>query len=143
MEIGLAEALPIHCRGLAGDTIRADGGVSMVALTPVNRKGRFRNKREEITGYGGAPNERAAGPIQIVCAGKVHPRDRGGKDLVRRIVEHIRGLKGQISVADLEDCDVALARRMIAGVMKNAIALNGSFFNTERMVDPNLRKAYL
>jgi starch phosphorylase len=28
-------------------------------------------------------------------------------------------------------------------VMKNAIALNGSFFNTERMVDQYVRKAYL
>ena len=27
-------------------------------------------------------------------------------------------------------------------VMKNAIALNGSFFNTERMVDQYVRKAY-
>ncbi len=28
-------------------------------------------------------------------------------------------------------------------VMRNAIALNGSFFNTERMVDQYVRKAYL
>ena len=27
-------------------------------------------------------------------------------------------------------------------VMRNAIALNGSFFNTERMVDQYVRKAY-
>ena len=29
------------------------------------------------------------------------------------------------------------------GVMKNAIALNGSYFNTERMVSDYVRKAYL
>ncbi|MCB2027947.1 MAG: hypothetical protein KDH18_04210, partial [Rhodoferax sp.] len=28
-------------------------------------------------------------------------------------------------------------------VMRHAIALNGSFFNTERMVDQYVRKAYL
>jgi hypothetical protein len=27
--------------------------------------------------------------------------------------------------------------------MRNAIALNGSFFNTERMIDEYVRKAYL
>jgi starch phosphorylase len=177
---------------------------------------------------------RAAGPIQIVYAGKAHPRDAGGKELIRRIFEHIGALKGQISIAYLEDYDMALARRMVAGVdlwlntpqppleasgtsgmkaamngvpqlsmldgwwiegciegvtgwaigagndnnnspaddraldaqslynkletvilplyyrdqdgyvdvMKNAIGLNGSFFNTERMVDQYVRKAY-
>ncbi len=174
----------------------------------------------------------AAGPIQIVYAGKAHPRDGGGKDLIRHIHEHIRALEGQISIAYLEDYDMALARRMVAGVdlwlntpqppleasgtsgmkaamngvpqlsildgrwlegciegvtgwaigndngtnsaddravdaqslynkletvipplyyryqdrymdvMKHAIALNGSFFNTERMVDQYVRKAY-
>lgn len=176
---------------------------------------------------------RSAGPIQIVYAGKAHPRDGGGKDLIRRIFEHIGALKGRINIVYLEDYDMALARRMVAGVdlwlntpqppleasgtsgmkaamngvpqlsmldgwwiegciegvtgwaigesnnnnmpaddraidaqslynkletvilplyyrdqdryidvMKNAIALNGSFFNTERMVDQYVRKAY-
>jgi starch phosphorylase len=178
---------------------------------------------------------RAAGPIQVVYAGKAHPRDEGGKDLIRRIFGHIEALRGQVSVVYLEDYDMALARRMVAGVdlwlntpqppleasgtsgmkaamngvpqlsmldgwwiegciegvtgwaigvdgatngngyaddraadaqslynkletvilplyyrdqdryvdvMKNAIALNGSFFNTERMVDQYVRKAY-
>ena len=174
----------------------------------------------------------AAGPIQIVYAGKAHPRDGGGKDLIRRIFEHIGALRGQIAIAYLEDYDMALARTMVAGVdlwlntpqppleasgtsgmkaalngvpqlsmldgwwiegciegvtgwaigadnggnatddraadaqslyntletvilplyyreqdryidvMKHAIALNGSFFNTERMVDQYVRKAY-
>ena len=179
---------------------------------------------------------RAAGPIQIVYAGKAHPHDGGGKDLIRRIFEHIGALKGQISITFLEDYDMALARQMVAGVdlwlntpqppleasgtsgmkaamngvpqlsmldgwwiegciegvtgwaigdatgnsagaepgddravdaqslynkletvilplyyrdqdrfidvMRHAIALNGSFFNTERMVDQYVRKAY-
>ncbi|MCU0967345.1 MAG: alpha-glucan family phosphorylase [Rubrivivax sp.] len=178
---------------------------------------------------------RAAGPIQIVYAGKAHPRDEGGKDLIRRIFAHIEALRGQVAVAYLEDYDMALARTMVGGVdlwlntpqppleasgtsgmkaamngvpqlsmldgwwvegciegvtgwaigsdgaadgngqaddraadaqslynkletvilplyyrdqdryvdvMKAAIALNGSFFNTERMVDQYVRKAY-
>ncbi|NWG73523.1 MAG: alpha-glucan family phosphorylase [Rubrivivax sp.] len=175
---------------------------------------------------------RAAGPIQVVYAGKAHPRDGGGKDLIRRVFEHIAALRGKLDVVYLEDYDMALARRMVAGVdlwlntplppleasgtsgmkaamngvpqlsvldgwwiegciegvtgwaivdghataagedraadaaalygklegvilplyyrardhwidvMKHAIALNGSFFNTERMVDQYVRKAY-
>jgi starch phosphorylase len=177
----------------------------------------------------------SAGPIQIVYAGKAHPQDEGGKELIRRIFGHIEALRGQIPVVYLADYDMALARRMVAGVdlwlntplppleasgtsgmkaaingvpqlsmldgwwiegciegvtgwaiggdsatagngyaddraadaqslyhtletvilplyyreadryvdvMKNAIALNGSFFNTERMVDQYVRKAY-
>ncbi len=178
-----------------------------------------------------------AGPIQIVYGGKAHPHDSGGKDLIRQIFAHMAQLKGKINVAYLEDYDIAVARRMVAGVdlwlntpqppleasgtsgmkaamngvpqfsvldgwwvegciegitgwaigsdsattpiapgvdeqdhdaeslynkletvilpmfyrdqdryidvMRNAIALNGSFFNTERMVDQYVRKAYL
>jgi starch phosphorylase len=178
---------------------------------------------------------RSAGPIQVVYAGKAHPRDEGGKELIRRIFGHIDALRGQIQIVYLADYDMALARKMVAGVdlwlntpmppleasgtsgmkaamngvpqlsmldgwwiegciegvtgwaigdngathengyaddraadaqslynkletvilplfyrhherfvdvMKNAIALNGSFFNTERMVDQYVRKAY-
>ena len=176
-----------------------------------------------------------AGPIQIVYGGKAHPRDQGGKELIRRIFGHIGQLKGKLSAVYLEDYDIATAKRMVAGVdlwlntpqppleasgtsgmkaamngvpqlsvldgwwvegciesvtgwaidraggatpaegvdeegfdaqalynkletivlpmfyrdqdryidvMRHAIALNGSFFNTERMVDQYVRKAY-
>lgn len=178
----------------------------------------------------------SAGPIQIVYAGKSHPNDAGGKDLIRQIFAQMALLRGSISVVYLEDYDIAVARRMVAGVdlwlntpqppleasgtsgmkaamngvpqlsvqdgwwiegciegvtgwsigsgngvpagqgvdeqafdgqslynkletvilpmfyreqdryidvMRHAIALNGSFFNTERMVDQYVRKAYL
>ncbi len=181
-----------------------------------------------------------AGPIQIVYGGKAHPHDGGGKDLIRQIFSHLAPLGGKLSVVYLEDYDIAMARRMVAGVdlwlntpqppleasgtsgmkaamngvpqlsvqdgwwiegciegvtgwsiggnngsgpvdpagqgideqafdaqslynkletvilpmfyrdqdryidvMRHAIALNGSFFNTERMVDQYVRKAYL
>jgi starch phosphorylase len=178
---------------------------------------------------------RAAGPVQLVFAGKAHPRDEGGKELIRRIFGHADALRGQVEIAYLADYDMAIARRLVAGVdlwlntplppleasgtsgmkaaingvpqlstldgwwiegciegvtgwaigddgansgngwaddraadaqslyntletvilplyyrdpegyaevMKHAIALNGSFFNTERMVDQYVRKAY-
>jgi starch phosphorylase len=178
---------------------------------------------------------RAAGPIQLIYAGKAHPQDGGGKELIHRIFEYIAALKGQIQVVYLEDYDMAMARALVSGVdlwlntpqppleasgtsgmkaavngvpqlsvldgwwiegciegvtgwsigadnnsgspqaaddreldaqslynkletvilplyyreserwmdvMRHAIALNGSFFNTERMVDQYVRKAY-
>lgn len=51
MEIGLADELPTYSSDLgvlAGDTVRsaADGGVPMVAVTLVPRKGYFRQRLE-------------------------------------------------------------------------------------------------
>jgi starch phosphorylase len=181
---------------------------------------------------------RSAGPIQIIYSGKAHPRDGGGKEMIRHIFEQIAALQGKINIAYLEEYDIALAKKLVAGVdvwlntpqppmeasgtsgmkaamngvpqlsildgwwiegciesvtgwaidngsngnrgnnsgavddratdaqslynkletvilplyyrdqeryidvMRNAIALNGSFFNTERMVDQYVRKAY-
>jgi starch phosphorylase len=176
-----------------------------------------------------------AGPLQIVYAGKAHPRDDGGKAMIERVFERIAAVRGRIAAVYLEDYDMALARQMVAGVdlwlntpqppleasgtsgmkaalngvpqlsvldgwwiegcvegvtgwaigadagagnhagderaadarslyakleavilpmyyrdpdrymdvMRNAITLNGAFFNTERMVDQYVRKAYL
>jgi glycogen phosphorylase len=178
-----------------------------------------------------AINERV-GPFQLIFAGKAHPHDESGKDLIRRLIAAIDRLRGHIRVVYLENYDMALARRMVAGVdlwlntpqppleasgtsgmkaavngvpqlsvldgwwregciegftgwaigdgasadapdeatldaeslysklemlilplfyreqdryldvMRHAIALNGSWFNTERMLDQYLRKAY-
>jgi len=176
----------------------------------------------------------AAGPFQLILAGKAHPHDESGKDLIRRLFGVMRELGDEIRVVYLEDYDMALAQLMVAGcdlwlntpqppleasgtsgmkaamngvpqlsvldgwwlegciegvtgwaigedgsgaagraddgamdaqslyaklemvvlpmyyrdqdryieVMRHAIALNGSFFNTERMVDQYVRKAY-
>jgi starch phosphorylase len=174
-----------------------------------------------------------AGPIQIVFGGKAHPRDDGGKAIIRRIFDEMAALRGKIAIAYLPDYDMAAAKKLVAGadlwlntpqppleasgtsgmkaalngvpqlsvldgwwvegciegvtgwaigddagaaavderaldaqalydklqhtilplfyrdreryidVMRYAIALNGSFFNTERMVDQYVRKAYL
>ena len=177
-----------------------------------------------------------AGPLQIIYAGKAHPHDQGGKEMIRRIFEAIGTLRGKLNIVYLEDYDMALAKKLVAGVdvwlntpqppleasgtsgmkaaingvpqlsvldgwwiegciegvtgwaiggnnqnaspgtgddhaaeaeslynklenvilplyyrqqerfveiMRHTIALNGSFFNTERMVDQYVRKAYL
>jgi starch phosphorylase len=59
---------------------------------------------------------RAAGPIQIVFAGKAHPRDRDGKDLIARIHEMRDALQGVISVSYLTNYDMEVAKMLCAGV---------------------------
>jgi starch phosphorylase len=55
-------------------------------------------------------------PVQLVFAGKAHPQDRGGKELIRSIVHATRdaGLRGK--VVFLEDYDMRVARAMTSGV---------------------------
>jgi starch phosphorylase len=174
---------------------------------------------------------RQAGPLQLIYAGKAHPRDDGGKAIIRRIFEAAATLANDVRVVYLENYDMALGKLLCSGVdvwlntplrpqeasgtsgmkaalngvpsfsvldgwwieghiegvtgwsigddesaendsiaeaaslyqkleqvilplyyddsdsfcqvMRSAIALNGSFFNTQRMVSQYLRNAYL
>jgi len=56
------------------------------------------------------------GGLQLVFAGKAHPRDQGGKDLIRRIVAAGRELGPEVRVVYLEDYDMELGRLITAGV---------------------------
>ncbi len=55
-------------------------------------------------------------PFQVVLAGKAHPHDGGGKDLIRQLLAHSRALAGIVRVAYLPDYDMDIARLMVAGV---------------------------
>ena len=57
-----------------------------------------------------------AGGLQIVYAGKAHPKDEPGQALIRRILEAGEALAGEIPVVYLANYDLGLARRMTAGV---------------------------
>ncbi len=59
---------------------------------------------------------RAAGPIQIVFAGKAHPHDREGKDLISHIHEMRDALQGAIAVSYLTNYDMEVAKMLCAGV---------------------------
>lgn len=58
----------------------------------------------------------AGGGLQVVYAGKAHPRDEIGKDLIRRVVQAGRKLGPQVKVVYLENYDTALARTITGGV---------------------------
>jgi starch phosphorylase len=54
-------------------------------------------------------------PVQIVVAGKAHPQDVAGKDVMQRIVELSRDPAVAGRVVFLEDYDIDLARAFIPG----------------------------
>ncbi len=56
------------------------------------------------------------GPFQLIYAGKAHPQDATGKEVIRRIYEIKERLKGKIKLVYLEDYDIGLAKMMTAGV---------------------------
>src|SRR6185503_9129475 len=53
------------------------------------------------------------GKLQIVFGGKAHPRDEGGKELIRKIHRAAEELKGRITVVYLANYDMTLAARMV------------------------------
>ncbi len=57
-----------------------------------------------------------AGRLQIIFAGKAHPQDEQGKELIKRIFQAKEALKPNIHVTYLENYDMALAQRLIPGV---------------------------
>ena len=54
-------------------------------------------------------------PIQLLFAGKAHPADDLGKDLIRQVVQFSRQPDVRHRVAFLEDYDMALARTLLQG----------------------------
>lgn len=56
------------------------------------------------------------GKLQIVYAGKAHPKDGGGKELIHSIFNGAKNLSGQIKVVYLQNYEMALALKIIAGV---------------------------
>ncbi len=54
-------------------------------------------------------------PFQIVMAGKAHPKDAAGKQLIEALHAHMRELTGEIPMAFLPDYDMTLALHMVSG----------------------------
>jgi starch phosphorylase len=56
------------------------------------------------------------GRIQIIYAGKAHPRDEAGKEVIKRIYQAGNSLKAYVKVAYLANYDWQLAQLLTAGV---------------------------
>lgn len=58
---------------------------------------------------------REVGPVQLVFAGKAHPKDEGGKGLIRRVFAAADRLRDRVRVVYLADYDLSLAGVLVAG----------------------------
>lgn len=58
---------------------------------------------------------RRAGGLQLLYAGKAHPRDERGKEMIRRVVEAGDALEPDVSVVYLENYDMELGRLLTSG----------------------------
>lgn len=59
---------------------------------------------------------RRTGSLQFVFAGKAHPRDDPGKEIIRRIFRLSRESKAELRIIYLEEYDLKLARLLTSGV---------------------------
>ena len=57
-----------------------------------------------------------AGLFQVIYAGKAHPQDQGGKELIQRIFQLKESLKKDIKIAYLENYDLELGKMITSGV---------------------------
>jgi starch phosphorylase len=55
-------------------------------------------------------------PVQIIIAGKAHPRDTAGKEFIRQIIHHARDHVLRRRVVFIEDYDIGVARYLVQGV---------------------------
>jgi len=57
-----------------------------------------------------------AGFFQVIYAGKAHPKDEGGKELIKRIFQAKEQLKPDVKIAYLENYDMELGKLITSGV---------------------------
>jgi starch phosphorylase len=55
-------------------------------------------------------------PVQVIFAGKAHPRDSAGKELIRQIVHFARRPEVRRRMVFIEDYDITVARYLVQGV---------------------------
>ena len=55
-------------------------------------------------------------PVQLIFAGKAHPHDAAGKELIRKIIHFARNPEARRRVVFLEDYDITVGRYLVQGV---------------------------
>jgi glycogen phosphorylase len=58
---------------------------------------------------------KSVGAFQIVYAGKAHPRDGGGKEIIKKIFKAKKALKKAVTIVFLDDYDLNLGAKLTAG----------------------------
>ncbi|MBV8479617.1 MAG: alpha-glucan family phosphorylase, partial [Actinobacteria bacterium] len=76
------------------------------------RAGLLLSQPERLAALLGDPER----PLQILVAGKAHPADQAGKDVIRQVVDFARGDAAHHHIVFLTDYEMTLARRLVQGV---------------------------
>lgn len=79
-------------------------------------------------------------PVQILIAGKAHPKDEGGKELIKRIVQFAKQPHLRNRIVFIEDYDMTVARLLIEGVdvwLNTPIKLHEASGTSGMKVAPN------
>jgi starch phosphorylase len=79
-------------------------------------------------------------PIQLVIAGKAHPRDEAGKELIKKLIQFCKQPELRNRVVFLEDYDMSIARSLVWGVdvwVNNPIKLHEASGTSGMKVVPN------
>jgi starch phosphorylase len=58
----------------------------------------------------------SAGPFQIIYAGKAHPNDGGGKEIIRRIFKAKKAMRKTVPIIFLDDYNMDLGGKITSGV---------------------------
>jgi starch phosphorylase len=56
-----------------------------------------------------------AGPIQIIYAGKAHPKDGSGRDVIKKIFEIMKTIQGKVKITYIQNYDMMIGKMMTAG----------------------------
>ncbi len=59
---------------------------------------------------------KSQGRIQLIFAGKAHPKDEVGKSLIKEIYQYIDRLKGELNIVYLENYNMEIAAKLTSGV---------------------------
>lgn len=59
---------------------------------------------------------KSQGRIQLIFAGKAHPKDEMGKNLIKEIYQFINQLKGEVNIVYLENYNMEIAAKLTSGV---------------------------
>ncbi|MCL2329924.1 MAG: alpha-glucan family phosphorylase [Phycisphaerae bacterium] len=79
-------------------------------------------------------------PVQLVIAGKAHPRDEGGKELIKRVVQFAKQPHLRNRIVFVEDYDMTVARLLTEGVdvwLNTPIKLHEASGTSGMKVTPN------
>ena len=56
------------------------------------------------------------GPIQIIYAGKAHPKDKSGKDTIKKIFEAMKSIQCKVKMTYIQNYDIGISKMITSGV---------------------------